>query len=51
WPDQRHRPEPVEHPRLFLTGDYLFDSTINGVMDSAESVANAIVAAVERSRT
>lgn len=48
WPDQRHLPEPIEHPNLFLTGDYLFDSTINGVLDSAETVASAIAVAAER---
>ena len=31
-----HRPEPKEHPGLFMVGDYLFDSTINGVLDSAD---------------
>lgn len=40
--DQRHRPEPVEHPHLFVVGDYLFDSTLNGVLDSAEHVAGWI---------
>jgi phytoene dehydrogenase-like protein len=37
--DRRHQPEPVEHPNLFMVGDYLFDSTINGVLDSAQYVA------------
>ena len=37
--DRRHQPEPIEHPHLFLVGDYLFDSTLNGVLDSAEYVA------------
>ncbi|HVG37838.1 MAG TPA: FAD-dependent oxidoreductase [Pyrinomonadaceae bacterium] len=30
-----HLPEPSEHPNLFIVGDYLFDSTLNGVFDSA----------------
>lgn len=42
--DQRHRPEPIEHPHLFLVGDYLYDSTLNGVLDSAEYVAGWIAA-------
>lgn len=42
--DRRHCPEPVEHPNLFLVGDYLFDSTLNGVLDSAEYVAKWIAA-------
>jgi monoamine oxidase len=40
--DERHRPEPVEHPHLFVVGDYLFDSTLNGALDSAEHVAGWI---------
>jgi monoamine oxidase len=34
-PDSRHVPEPEENPRLLVVGDYLFDSTLNGVLDSA----------------
>jgi hypothetical protein len=40
--DQRHQPEPVDHSNLFVVGDYLFDSTLNGVLDSATYVANWI---------
>lgn len=42
--DRRHQPEPLGHPDLFLVGDYLFDSTLNGVLDSAEYVAGWIAA-------
>lgn len=42
-PDARHLPEPTEHPRLFVVGDYLFDSTLNGVLDSADVVAEYIL--------
>lgn len=38
----RHCPEPIEHPQLLFVGDYLFDSTLNGVLDSAEYVAGWI---------
>src|SRR5262249_22978486 len=34
--DARHRPDPRNHPGLLLAGDYLFDSTLNGVFDSAD---------------
>ena len=34
-PASRHVPEPEENPRLLVVGDYLFDSTLNGVLDSA----------------
>jgi hypothetical protein len=37
--DRRHQPEPVAHPHLFFVGDYMFDSTLNGVLDSAHHVA------------
>jgi monoamine oxidase len=38
-----HRPEAEEHPRLFLVGDYLFDSTLNGVYDSADLATDLMV--------
>ena len=42
-PDSRHQPEPRENPGLFVVGDYLFDSTLNGVMDSADVVAQWVL--------
>lgn len=36
---KRHRPEPEEHAGLFLAGDYLFDATTNGALDSADIAA------------
>lgn len=42
--DRRHRPAPARHPRLFVVGDYLYDSTLNGVLDSAEHVAGWLAA-------
>jgi monoamine oxidase len=42
-PDSRHQPDPVGHDDLFVVGDYLFDSTLNGVLDSADTVAEWIV--------
>jgi monoamine oxidase len=46
-PEARHRPEPVNHPGLFVVGDYLFDSTLNGVLDSAELVVDKITDTVD----
>jgi monoamine oxidase len=46
-PDSRHLPEPTEHPWLFVVGDYLFDSTLNGALDSADVVAEWIVEEIE----
>jgi protoporphyrinogen oxidase len=45
-PEQRHCPEPTAFPNFHFVGDYLFDSTLNGVMDSAEWVAEDIVEAL-----
>jgi hypothetical protein len=41
-PDSRHVPDPAGNPMLFVVGDYLFDSTLNGVFDSADTVASWI---------
>ncbi len=46
-PQSRHRPEPERHPELFVVGDYLYDSTINGALDSAELVASLIGELIE----
>src|SRR4029077_562779 len=32
-----HRPEPKDHAGLVVVGDYLFDSTLNGLCDSSEA--------------
>jgi len=51
--ESRHIPEPAR-PNLFAVGDYLFDSTINGVLDSADFVAECLTDKIEarvRSRT
>ena len=42
--DRRHRPAIASHPELFVVGDYLYDSTLNGVLDSAEYVAGWVAA-------
>lgn len=42
--DRRHRPSPASHPNLFVVGDYLYDTTLNGVLDSAEHVAGWVAA-------
>ena len=34
--DRRHQPDPTGHPFVFVVGDYLYDSTLNGVLDSAD---------------
>jgi hypothetical protein len=47
-PDSRHLPDPKGSPGLFVVGDYLFDSTLNGVVDSAEFVAECLDEVAER---
>jgi monoamine oxidase len=41
--DRRHRPA-AGHPNLYVVGDYLYDATLNGVLDSAEHVAGWLAA-------
>ena len=42
-PDARHRPDPAAHPGVLVVGDYLFDSTLNGVLDSADTAVELLV--------
>lgn len=41
----RHRPSPA-HPKLFVVGDYLYDSTLNGALDSADYVAGWVTSSL-----
>ncbi len=54
WPVRRHaenhRPDPDGLPGVILVGDYLFDSTLNGVMDSADAGTDLILADLLRLR-
>ena len=38
-----HRPEPKDHGGLVLVGDYLFDSTLNGLLDSSDAATDLIL--------
>lgn len=38
-----HRPEPLEHPGFVVVGDYLFDSTLNGLLDSSDAATDIIL--------
>jgi monoamine oxidase len=42
-PVARHVPEPSENPRLLVVGDYLFDSTLNGALDSADTAVDLLL--------
>src|SRR5581483_10061226 len=45
-----HVPEPKEHPGIFLVGDYLFDSTLNGVLDSADFATDLLFSRLMKQR-
>ena len=45
-----HRPEPKEHPGIVVVGDYLFDSTLNGLLDSSDAATDIIVTEMMRLR-
>ncbi len=48
---QNHYPDPIHAPGIVVVGDYLFDATLNGIMDSAEVASDIILAdVVERRR-
>jgi protoporphyrinogen oxidase/SAM-dependent methyltransferase len=46
----RHLPDVKGHPGLFVVGDYLFDSTVNGVYDSADFVTDMILAQLRKKK-
>ncbi len=45
-----HRPDPKEHPGLVVVGDYLFDSTLNGLLDSSDAATDIIVSEMMKLR-
>ena len=45
---RRHVPAPGSHPGVILVGDYLFDSTLNGAMDSADYATDLVIAEARR---
>src|ERR1700754_2618520 len=45
-----HRPEPKQHPGLVVVGDYLFDSTLNGLLDSSDAATDIILTEMVRLR-
>ena len=46
-----HLPEPRQHPGLFMVGDYLFDSTLNGVLDSADFATDLLSSRISSRRS
>lgn len=45
-----HRPEPKEHPGFVIVGDYLFDSTLNGLLDSSDAATDIVVTELMKMR-
>jgi monoamine oxidase len=45
--ERRHAPCGPKGPSLHIVGDYLFDSTLNGVLESAHYVAQALALRLE----
>jgi monoamine oxidase/SAM-dependent methyltransferase len=45
-----HLPEPEGNPGIFVTGDYLYDSTLNGLLDSCDIASDLIVTELTRIR-
>ena len=46
----RHSPDPAGNPYLLVIGDYLLNSTINGVVNSAEYAAGALLSKIYREK-
>ncbi len=43
---ENHRPDPANLPGIFVVGDYMFDATLNGVLNSADTTTDMILADV-----
>jgi SAM-dependent methyltransferase len=41
---QNHRPDPEQLPGVYIVGDYMFDATINGALDSADAATDMLLA-------
>jgi hypothetical protein len=41
-----HRPDPTALPGILVVGDYMFDATLNGVLDSAEAATQLVLSDV-----
>jgi monoamine oxidase len=49
-PKTNHIPEPKDHAGVILVGDYLFDSTLNGLLDSADMATDMILTELMKQR-
>jgi SAM-dependent methyltransferase len=46
----RHQPDRRLFPNLYVVGDYLFDSTLNGLYDSADYVSDLVLTRLRRAK-
>lgn len=49
-PKKNHIPEGSDHPGLLVIGDYMFDSTLNGLLDSADLATDLALSHVVKLR-
>jgi SAM-dependent methyltransferase len=45
-PYRNHRPQADQFPNLLAVGDYMFDATLNGVLDSADAATDILMSDV-----
>eukprot|EP01037_Dinobryon_pediforme_P017326 gene17324-17517_t len=47
---QNHQPDPKNLPGIIMVGDYMFDATLNGVLDSADTGTDIILSELLKRR-
>ncbi len=47
---RNHHPDPERLPGIFVVGDYMFDATLNGVLDSADAATDMVLAEILKRR-
>jgi monoamine oxidase len=45
---EKHSPAPKKHPKIVMVGDYLFDSTLNGLLDSSDLATTLLLQRLDR---
>jgi len=45
---EKHIPAPKKHPKFIIVGDYLFDSTLNGLLDSADFATTTLLETLDK---
>lgn len=47
---EKHLVDPKNHPNFVMVGDYLFDSTLNGLIDSADLATNFLLENLQKTQ-